>query len=98
MYLQRMTYSEIVRKARHSPGAIKRYVDAFGRVVVLWEKGVRDVGEIAYVVGLSRRLAEEYLVLRERYDRQEYQDRLEEIARQVRRVLSGGGCEKGGSR
>ena len=53
MYLQRMTYSEIVRKARHSPGAIKRYVEAFGRVVVLWEKGVRSAGEVAYVVGLK---------------------------------------------
>lgn len=98
MYLQRMTYSEIVRKTRHSPGAIKRYVETFGRVVVLWEKGVRDIGQIAYVVGLSHRLTEEYLVLRERYDRQEYRDRLEEIARQVRRVLHLQGEEKGGSR
>jgi len=98
MYLRRMTYSEIVRKARHSPGAIQRYVETFGRVVVLWEKGVRDVGEIAYVVGLSVRLAGEYLVLRERYDRPAYQDRMEEIARQVRRVLRVGGGEKRGSR
>jgi hypothetical protein len=97
MYLQRMTYSEIVRKTRHSPGAIKRYVETFGRVVVLCEKGIGDVGEIAYVVGSSRRLVREYLVLRERYDRPEYRDRLEEIARQVRRVLSGGGEEKRGS-
>jgi hypothetical protein len=98
MYLQRMTYSEIVRKSRHSPGAIKRYVEAFGRVVVVWEKGIRDVGEVAYLVGVSERLAGEYLALRDRYDRLEYRDRLEEIARQVRRVLSGEGEEKGGSR
>jgi len=98
MYLQRMTYSEIVRKARHAPGSVKRYVETFGRVVVLWEKGVRDLGEIAYVVGVSPRLAREYLVLRERYDTPEYRDRLEEIARQVRRALSGAGEEKRGSR
>lgn len=98
MYLRRMTYSEIVRRARHAPSSIKRYVETFGRVVVLWEKGVRDVGEIAYVVGASERLAREYLELRERYDRPEYRDRLEEIARQVRRVLSGDGEEKRGSR
>jgi hypothetical protein len=66
--------------------------------VVLWEKGLREPGEIGYVVGISERLAREYLVLRERYDRPEYQDRLEEIARQVRRVLSGDGEEKRGSR
>lgn len=98
MYLQRMTYTEIVRKARHAPSSIKRYVETFGRVVVLWEKGIRDVGEMAYIVGLSRRLAGEYLVLRERYDRREYKDRLEEIARQVRRVLRRDGEGKGGSR
>lgn len=96
MYLQRMTYTEIVRRARHAPSSVKRYVETFGRVVVLWEKGVRDPGEIAYVVGISARLAGEYLVLRERYDRPEYRDRLEEIARQVRRVLSGEGEEKRG--
>lgn len=98
MYLQRMTYSDIVRKARHSPGAIKRYVETFGRVVVLWEKEVREAGEIGFVVGVSARLAREYLALRERYDTSEHRDRLEEIARQVRRALSGDGEEKRGSR
>jgi hypothetical protein len=98
MYLQRMTYSEIVHKARHAPGSVKRYVETFGRVVVLWEKGVREVSEIAYLVGISPRLAGEYLQLRERYDQPEYRDRLEEIARQVRRALSGEWEEKRGSR
>jgi len=98
LYLQRMTYSEIVRRARHSPGAIKRYVETFGRVVVLWEKGVRSAEELAYVVGVSPRLAGEYLMLRERYDTPAYRDRLEEIAGQVRRVLPGDGEEKRGSR
>jgi hypothetical protein len=98
MYLRRMTYSEIVKKARHAPTSVKRYVETFGRVVVLWEKGVKDVREIAFIVGISGRLAGEYLVLRERYDTPECRDRIEEIARQVRRVLSADGEEKGGSR
>jgi hypothetical protein len=98
MYLRRMTYTEIVRRTRHAPGSVKRYVETFGRVVVLWEKGIREVGEIAYVVGISERLAGEYLELRSRYDREGYRDRLEEIARQVRRSLSGDGEEKRGSR
>ena len=98
MYLRRMTYSEIVCRSRHAPASIKRYVETFGRVVVLWEKGVHEVGEIAYVVGISERLAREYLALRERYDTAECRDRMEEIARQVRRALSGDGEEKRGSR
>jgi hypothetical protein len=98
MYLRRMTYSEIVRRARHSAGAVKRYVETFGRVVVLWEKGVRGPGEIGFIVGVSERLAGEYLALRARYDTPEHRDRIEEIARQVRRVLDGEGEEKRGCR
>lgn len=98
MYLRRMTYTEIVRRARHSPGSVKRYVETFGRVVVLWEKGVRKAEEIAYIVGVSERLAGEYLSLRERYDTEEYGDRLEEIACQVRRALHPSDEVKGGSR
>lgn len=60
-------------------------------MVVLWEKGVRAAGEIGFLVGISARLAGEYLALRERYDTSEHRDRLEEIARQVRRALSGEG-------
>jgi hypothetical protein len=96
MYLQRMTYSEIVRRARHAASSVKRYVEMFGRVVVLWEKGVREAGEIGFVVGASARLAREYLALRERYDTTEHRDRLDEIAGQVRRALSGDGEEKRG--
>ena len=97
-YLKRMTYSEIVRRARHAASSVKRYVETFGRVVVLWEKGVREAGEIGFVVGVSERLAREYLALRERYDTTEHRERIEEIARQVRRVLNGDGEEKRGCR
>lgn len=96
-YLCRKTYTEIMRRTRHSPGAIQRYVETFGRVAVLWEKGIVDVGEVAYLAGISERLAGEYLGLRARYDQPPYRDRLEEIARQVRRSLPGDGEEKRGS-
>jgi len=96
-YLRRMTYSAIMRQTRHSAGAIKRYVETFGRVVVLWEKGLREAGEIAYVVGISERLAGEYLRLREQYAESPFRDRLAEIARQVRTSLPANGEEKGGS-
>jgi hypothetical protein len=53
---------------------------------------------MGFIVGISERLAGAYLALRERYDTDEYRDRLEEIAQQVRRALSGDGEEKRGSR
>ena len=46
MYLKRMTYTEIVRRARHAARSVKRYVETFGRIVGLWEKGVRSAGEL----------------------------------------------------
>ena len=98
MYLRGMTYTEIVRRARHTASAIKRYVESFGRVVVLWEKGVQTAQEIGYVIGVSERLAGEYLELRERYDQAAYRDRLEEIVGQVRRVLGTDGAKKKGRR
>jgi hypothetical protein len=98
MYLQRMTYSEIVRRAHHSASSIKRYVQTFGRVLVLWAHGVREAREVGYIVGVSERLAGEYLDLRRRYATAEYRDRLAEIAHQARRSLCHNGEEKGGSR
>jgi hypothetical protein len=82
LYLQRQTYTEIMRRLRHSAGAIKRYVQAFGRVVLLARKGLH-VSEIAFAVGLSERLTQEYLALYQRYNKPEYQDRLTEIVHRV---------------
>jgi len=98
MYLQRMTFSMICRRAHHSAEAIKRYVQMFGRVLVLWENGIRDTAEIAFVAGISERLAGDYLDLRRHYMTAQYADRLEEISRQVRRSLTRNSEEKGGSR
>lgn len=88
LYLKRYTYTEIMRRTRHSPAAIKRYIQTFGRVVMLRHKGL-NVGEIAYAVGISERLTQEYLNLYQRYDIPEYQDRLAEIVQMV----SGGSTE-----
>lgn len=82
MYLKRHTYTEIIRRTRHSASAIKRYIQTFGRVVMLTRKGLR-VSEIAFAVGISERLATEYLDLYQQYDLPEYQDRLTEIVQMV---------------
>lgn len=82
LYLKRHTYTEIMRGTRHSAYAIKRYVQTFGRVVMLTRRGLH-VHEIAHAVGLSEHLVQEYLSLYRRYDIPEYQDRLTEIAQMV---------------
>lgn len=82
LYLKRYTYTEIMRRTRHSAYAIKRYLQTFGRVVMLTRKGL-SVSEIAYAVGISERLTQEYLDLYQRYDIPEYQDRLAEMVQMV---------------
>jgi biotin operon repressor len=82
LYLQRHTYTEIKRRTRHSVAAIKRYIQTFGRVVMLTRKGLTP-REIAFAVGISEKLAEEYLDLYQRYDTPDHQDRLIEIVQMV---------------
>ncbi|NBD34443.1 MAG: DUF1670 domain-containing protein [Chloroflexi bacterium] len=81
-YLKRCTYTEIQRRTRHSVTAIKRYIQTFGRVVMLKRKGLSG-SEIAFAVGISERLAEEYRALYDRYNLPEYQDRLADIVQRV---------------
>ena len=85
LYLKRHTYTEIMRRTRHSAYAIKRYIQTFGRVVMLTRKGLHG-HEIAHAVGISECLAQEYLSLYQRYDIPEYRDRLTEIVQ----MISGG--------
>jgi hypothetical protein len=55
---------------------------------MLRHKGL-TVSEIAFAVGISERLAQEYLDLYERYDIAEYQARMAEIVQ-----VAGGGTHK----
>ena len=82
LYLKRCTYTEIIRRTHHSAYAIKRYLQSFGRVIMLRDKGL-TLSEIAYAVGLSERLTQEYLDLYQRYNVPEYRDRLAEIGQMV---------------
>jgi len=45
------------------PRAVKRYVNTFGRVVSLYERGIKEADEIARYVGISAWLVLEYLEL-----------------------------------
>lgn len=78
-YLQRYTYTEIPRRTRHSPSAIKRYLTTFSRVINLKRKETSQE-ETAFLLNISPSLAGEYLKLYEKYNLPQYQDRIEEIS------------------
>ncbi|AXF57378.1 DUF1670 domain-containing protein [Salicibibacter kimchii] len=57
---------------------MKRYLRDFGRVVTCSKKAFTAT-ETAHVVGISERLAHEYLALYRDYNIPEYADRLEDL-------------------
>ncbi|MEA1963616.1 MAG: DUF1670 domain-containing protein [Candidatus Aerophobetes bacterium] len=79
LYLQRYTYTEISRRTRHSPFAIKRYLTTFARMINLTKKGI-GLQEIAFLLGMSSHLTKEYFKLYQRYNLSQYQDRIEDIS------------------
>ena len=60
MYLDGMTYSEIKLKARHSVGAIKRYLESFTKVVMAQRRGIYRIKDISAVTGISETLVKQY--------------------------------------
>lgn len=84
MYLTGMVYTEICRRMRHSARAVKRYVSTFARVVSLYEQGIKEIGEIGYYVGISSRLAGEYVELYIHFKgKSHYRSRIEELLLQL---------------
>ena len=63
MYLDGKTYSEIKLTARHSSGAIKRYLESFTKVLMAQNKGIYERKEISAVTGISEGLVKQYLAL-----------------------------------
>lgn len=63
MYLDGKTYSEIKLTARHSSGAIKRYLESFTKVLVAQSKRIYERKEISAVTGISEGLVKQYLEL-----------------------------------
>jgi DNA-binding Lrp family transcriptional regulator len=62
-YLRGMTFAEIETRSRHTPQAIKRYVETFARVAyVLAHRHVRPQ-ERSYILGISPSLLKEYETL-----------------------------------
>lgn len=95
-YLEGLTYSEICLKSRHSCGAVKRYVRTFGRVVSLIRRGISSMREIAFYVGISERLAREYVVLYKQFQGDGVcAERIEELVGQLSGCVWSGGQKKG---
>jgi len=71
MYLDGLTYSEIKLKARHSVGAIKRYLEGFTKVLMSEKRGIYRSKEISQVTGLSEGVVKQYqeLIEESRRDR-----------------------------
>lgn len=71
MYLDGMTYSEIKLKARHTTGAIKRYLGSFIKVLMAQRRGIYRIKEISVVTGISEGLVKQYsqLIKESRKDR-----------------------------
>lgn len=63
MYLDGKTYSEIKLRARHSSGAIKRYLESFTKVLMAQSKGIYQSKDISAVTGISEGLVKQYLGL-----------------------------------
>jgi len=63
LYLDGKTYSEIKLRARHSIGAIKRYIESFTKVLMSQSKGIYERKEISSVTGISEGLVKQYLEL-----------------------------------
>lgn len=87
LYLEYNTYSDIQIKTRHSPTAIKRYIQNFGRVLLSYKKDL-SIKETARVVGLSEKLVKEYLELYMKYNSDEYQERIADIVDKARNKAS----------
>lgn len=80
LYLERQTYTDIARTMKHSMSSIKRYVLTFSRVVFLTRlKQTIDV--IAFLVQISKKLVKDYQELYQKYNTEEYKDKIEEIVK-----------------
>lgn len=82
-WLQGETYDQIARRTHHSLSCVKRYVQAFARVIKLHQKGFSR-GEISLLVQLSTALVEDYLTIYNQNDtpfsRQRLQEQLERLS------------------
>ena len=95
LYLKGMVYTEISRRTRHSPKAVKRYVRTFGRVAAMYVRGITAVEELSHYAGISERLAREYVrMYKGLKKKRSYRVRIEDLLKQLScQAVKKGGME-----
>jgi hypothetical protein len=83
LWLDREGFDKIARWLHHSPQAIKRYVNAFLRIVSLHEKGA-PIAEIAFLTKTTPRLVADYLAVYQAAKQMPH--RQEKLAEELERV------------
>lgn len=78
-YIKKYTPSEISRSSCHSLKSVERYINCFARVLNLWRRG-ESLDSIRFIIGISERLAKEYISLCKKYSGTEFQKRLDELS------------------
>lgn len=78
LYIAYKTYSEIARSTRHATASIQRYIQDFCRVARCQRQGI-PLSEIGHIVGISQRLAMEYVELYLRVKTLEREERLADM-------------------
>jgi len=84
LYIKGYTYDVIIRRSRHSAHSIKRYVNSFGRLLLILSHGIKNISEISRLLNQSERLTKEYLGLYDKYRKEDhwpkvYQELLEQL-------------------
>jgi hypothetical protein len=82
LWLQGLTYDQIARRTRHALSSIKRYIGTFIRVVWLHRHNYSQE-QIAHLLQIGDALTAEYLALCERYDTEQYRERLESCLERI---------------
>ncbi len=82
-YLKGATYTEIHNRMYHSFQAIKRYIETLGRVVICIKNDF-SLNMTSRVVGITERLAKEYVDLYNRYNTEEYSEKFESILKEIK--------------
>jgi hypothetical protein len=87
LYLAQKTYSEIERITGHTTGSIKIYLSDFARVLMAKTRGVKTAKEIAFYIGRTERLVNEYIeLIRSANGDAQQRERLASIIEQMRHL------------
>jgi hypothetical protein len=76
LWLQGLTYDQIARRTHHAVSSIKRYINTFIRVVWMHRQEYTEE-QIAHLLQIGTALTAEYLALYDRYNTEQYKERLE---------------------